>query len=188
MERIVDSYKKDLTGAINDLDAVAIATAALVILDTIQNEGTVYVCGNGGSASTASHMVCDLGKNTGKQVRIVSLNDSISTMLAYANDFEFDGIFSEQLANVIDENDCLVAISTSGESRNVLAAICVAETFDANIVALTGRSRTSSMAKWLVPERYCHAQVVFVESDNIGVVEDVHLVINHMITEILRGE
>lgn len=188
MEHIVDSYKKNLIRAITHLDEnKEIRTAALLMLDTIQNGGTIYTCGNGGSASTASHMVCDLGKNTGKDVRIVSLNDSISTVLAYGNDLEFDAIFSEPLAKVIQPEDCLVAISTSGKSRNVLAAVSVAQTFDASVVALTGNNHKSPLATILGAPRYPNSQVVFVESDNIGVVEDAHLIINHMITEILRA-
>jgi len=185
MLKTIDSYEESLINAIAQLNTLEVTTAALLILDTIQQDGTIYTCGNGGSASTASHMVCDLVKNTGKNMKVVCLNDSISTLTAYANDIEYDAVFSEPLSKMIYEDDLLIAISTSGESKNVLAAIEVAKVFNASIVLLTGPDMQSRAMISLY--KYPHAVKINVTSDNIGVIEDVHLVVNHMLTEIIRG-
>ena len=89
-----------------------------------------FVIGNGGSASTASHVACDIGKNTAlpdvPRFRIMSLVDNMATFSAYANDCGYDNVFAEQLANLLREDDVLIAISASGNSPNILNAIKLA--------------------------------------------------------------
>lgn len=142
----------------------------------------VFVVGNGGSASTASHMVADLRRNAigvdTRRLRITSLNDNVPLLTALANDVGYEHVFSDQLANVIRSGDLLVVISGSGESGNVLSAIDCARREGANIVGLLGFSggRAASL---------CDTAIV-VDSDNYGIIEDAHHIISHILVEHLR--
>ncbi len=95
------------------------------------SERQIFVMGNGGSASTASHMACDLGKNTDApgypRFRVISLVDNMAMLSAYANDVGYENVFAEQLANLLRKGDIVIAISTSGNSPNVLRAIELAK-------------------------------------------------------------
>src|SRR5258708_18220598 len=89
---------------------------------------TVYLCGNGGSAALASHFACDLGKGTaycngGKRLRALSLTDNLPTLTAWANDSSYEDVFSEQLRNFVQPGDVAVAISGSGQPKNILSAL-----------------------------------------------------------------
>ena len=142
----------------------------------------IYICGNGGSASTASHMASDLNKGANRKdaprFRAVSLTDNIPAMLAWANDASYDDIFIEQLKNHIEKGDIVIGISGSGNSPNVLKALHYANDQGAITVGLTGfdGGKMAQLAKivYVVPNS-CMQQV-----------EDVHMVIEHMISLILR--
>jgi D-sedoheptulose 7-phosphate isomerase len=153
------------------------------ILDVYRRGGHVYVLGNGGSASTASHFACDLSKATivdsGPRLRVTSLTDNVALLTAWANDTSFEAIFSEQLANVVNRHDVVVAISVSGNSPNVLAAIATARERGAITVAFVGSS--GGALKGAVDV------AVHVASDDYGVVEDCHLVLEHAITASTRS-
>ncbi len=136
---------------------------------------TVFACGNGGSAATATHFVCDLVKVAsvpGKpRIRAMALADNISTITAWANDEAYEVIFEEQLKNFLQEGDVVVAISTSGMSENVLRAAEFARKSGAVTIGLSGRD--GGRLKELV-----HIPVV-VPGDHTGQLEDAHLVICH---------
>ncbi len=142
----------------------------------------VYTLGNGGSASTASHMASDLNKGASRhdapRFRAVALTDNIPLMLAWGNDSSYDDIFVEQLKNHLDEGDVVIAISGSGNSKNVLKAVEYANSKKAVTIGLTGfdGGKLAKMAKisYVVPSQ-CMQQV-----------EDIHLLIEHMLSMILR--
>jgi D-sedoheptulose 7-phosphate isomerase len=146
---------------------------------TYRNGQQVFTLGNGGSASTASHMAADLAKNTisanMRRFRVLSLNDNQSLLTAVANDMGYENVFSEQLKNLIRAGDLLVAISASGNSPNVLNAIRYAQGQCAGVVGILGfhggeAARLADLA-------------IIVPCDHYGVVEDVHLIINHILVD-----
>jgi len=137
--------------------------------------------GNGGSASTASHFACDLGKGLSlpgkKRFKALALCDNIPTMTAYANDCSYEDIFSEQLKNIVEAGDCVVAISGSGNSKNVLKAVELANQHSAITIGLTGFQ--GGRLKDLVSE------CLIVPNNTMEQVEDIHLVILHAIKLVL---
>lgn len=153
-------------------------------LERARNEGRhVFIFGNGGSASTASHFICDLAKNTrhegGALVKAVGLSDNMALMTAYGNDEGYESVFAQQLSNLVAKDDVVIAISTSGNSPNVLRAIELARTAGARTIALTGATGGKLAALSDIN--------VHVPSQRIEHVEDVHLVLEHMITARLRS-
>jgi D-sedoheptulose 7-phosphate isomerase len=143
---------------------------------------SVFIVGNGGSASTASHMAADLAKNTigahMRRFRVMSLNDNISLLTALANDDGYENVFREQLVNLIQPGDVLIAISASGNSPNVLRAIEYAQSRHAQTIGLLGFN--GGRAAETVDS------AILVHSHDYGVVEDAHLVLNHILVEHFR--
>ncbi|MEZ4672707.1 MAG: SIS domain-containing protein [Caldilineaceae bacterium] len=143
----------------------------------------IFVMGNGGSAATASHMACDLGKNTNAAeyplIRIHALTDSMPFFSALGNDCGYDSVFAEQLANYIDPGDIVIAISASGNSANVLKAIKLAHQHNAFTIGWSGYDggKLASLVDLplVVP---CH---------NIEQIEDIHMMLAHMVTMGLRN-
>jgi D-sedoheptulose 7-phosphate isomerase len=144
---------------------------------------TVYVFGNGGSAALASHCACDLGKGTAingtRRFRVVALTDNVPLMTAWANDVSYDDVFSEQLAPLIHKGDIALAISGSGNSPNVLKALQVARDAGAFTIGLTGFQGGKMNA-------LCDLCVI-VPCDNMQVIEDLHVSVNHSLFTSLRS-
>jgi D-sedoheptulose 7-phosphate isomerase len=140
---------------------------------------SVFLVGNGGSASTASHMAADLAKNTigphMRRFRVMSLNDNIALVTALANDDGYENVFREQLVNLIQPGDVLIAISASGNSANILGAVEYAAARGAHTIGLLGFEGGRAME--LVDK------AVLVRSGDYGVIEDAHLVLNHSLVE-----
>lgn len=183
MREHVDDYIERLQQAITGLPRDEVATLGESLFRAYRNQKQVFTVGNGGSASTASHMAADLAKNTigpnMPRFRISSLNENASIMTALANDLGYEHVFSEQLVNVIGPGDILIVVSASGNSPNVLRAIDYAQSRSAEVVGLLGfdGGRAAQLADI----------AVVVPSQHYGVVEDVHLVINHMLVEYFRS-
>src|SRR5215475_11566373 len=120
-------YKSDLLNAIESIDLAKVSQAIEILRQARDESRHIFVCGNGGSASTASHFVCDMvkGASFGKKsrFRIMALTDSLPTITAYSNDVNYECIFAEQLKNFAGPGDVLIAISGSGNSPNVLRAM-----------------------------------------------------------------
>jgi D-sedoheptulose 7-phosphate isomerase len=152
------------------------------IWHTYQRARTVYLFGNGACAALASHFACDLAKGTivgdHRRLRAVALTDNAPLMTAWANDSHYDEIFAEQLRNLVERGDLVLAISASGNSRNVLQGLEVAREAGAKVVGLTGYEGG------LLRER-CDLCLV-VPSDNMQHIEDVHLSAAHAIYTALR--
>jgi len=144
---------------------------------------TVFVFGNGGSAALASHCACDLGKGTivngNRRFRVLALTDNVPLMTAWANDVHYDDIFAEQLAAFMHRGDIAIAISGSGNSPNVLKALRVARDGGATTIGLTGFQGGKMKA-------LCDLCVV-VPSDNMQVIEDLHVSVSHSVFSCLRS-
>ncbi len=145
---------------------------------------TVYLCGNGGSAALASHFACDLGKGTaycngGKRFRVLALTDNLPTLTAWANDSSYEDVFSEQLRSFVQPGDVALAISGSGNSKNVLNALQVAREAGARTVGISGFQGGEMKA-------LCDICIV-VPSNNMQIIEDLHLAMAHSIFRIVYG-
>lgn len=176
-------YIDTLHTALSALDPEQVDQGLETIWQAHQAGGTVYVIGNGGSASTASHMACDLGKGaavSGKtRLRISSLTDNMAHFSALANDLSYDDVFVEQLKNLLRPDDVLIGISASGNSPNAVKAFDYARGVGAKVIGLLGF--TGGKMKDL-----CDV-VIHINSDRYGPVEDAHLVVNHIWVEQLRA-
>ena len=132
---------KTSRGILLKIDAGAVGTAIEWLRDARDADRTIYSCGNGGSALVASQMVCDIVKGASyrhaKRFKMIGLTDAVGTMLAYANDVNYDVIFVEQLKNFAVEGDVLIAISGSGNSPNILRAVEYANSIGCRTIGLT---------------------------------------------------
>ena len=144
---------------------------------------TVYVFGNGGSAALASHCACDLGKGTvvngNRRLRVLALTDNVPLMTAWANDARYDDIFAEQLTPFIEKSDIALAISGSGNSPNVLNGLQVARDAGAYTIGFSGFQGGRMKA-------LCDLCVI-VPSENMQVIEDLHVSVNHAVFAALRS-
>jgi D-sedoheptulose 7-phosphate isomerase len=177
-------YLEQLRNCLGRLQPERIAAVVAVLQDAYERRARVFIAGNGGSAATATHMACDLVKTvagrTGK-VRgfdVMSLSDNVSLLTAWANDADYAKTFSEPLQTFARPGDLLIVISASGNSPNVLAAIACARSVGVKTVGLLGFG--GGQAASTVDE------AIVVESDDYGIVEDVHLALNHIITGYFR--
>ena len=179
---VVDTYLSEIETAIRGLSR---ADVALVVdrLEACWLAGkTTFVIGNGGSASTASHMMNDLQKFTqvpgAKRFRAIALTDNMPLITAWGNDQTYDDVFLEPLKNLMIEGDVLIAISGSGNSPNVIKAIDYANTIGTTI-GLCG------FPGGKLAERATYR--VIVPAMSIGQQEDGHLIINHAVATALRA-
>jgi D-sedoheptulose 7-phosphate isomerase len=155
----------------------------LDVLDAARLAGRqVFIFGNGGSASTATHMAADLTKNTAipgtPRLRTLSLNDNMALFSALGNDLGYESVFAEQLRTLLQAGDVVIAISASGNSPNVLKAIDVAVEGGATTVGLSGYAG-GKLSKVVDIS-------IVAENDVIEQVEDIHLILEHIITSAMR--
>jgi len=175
---VLEGHINDVRSVLSEIPIDAIERAVGIILDAYDNGAHVYVVGNGGSATNATHFACDLSKATivdGRaRLRVTSLTDNIALLTAWANDTSYERVFSEQLTNLLDPGDVVIAISASGNSPNVVSAVVAARLMRASTIALVG------FAGGRLLEAVDAA--IHVPSNDYGVVEDCHSVIEHAIT------
>jgi D-sedoheptulose 7-phosphate isomerase len=170
-------YKAALLAAIETVDLAKVEQAIAILRQARAEDRAIFVCGNGGSAATASHFVCDMvkGASYGRSARfrILSLNDGLPTLTAYSNDCGYEVVFLEQLKNFARPGDVLLAISGSGNSPNVVRAIEYANAIGCRTLALTGRDggQLGRLAQLNLQVREPH----------MGRIEDCHLIVAHMI-------
>jgi D-sedoheptulose 7-phosphate isomerase len=172
----LDDYRSKLVAALNGIDLERVQ-AFLDVLSAARDAGnTIFTCGNGGSAATASHFATDLGKGAsyGKPSRfkVLALTDSISTITAYANDVSYEVVFAEQLINHAKPGDVLVCITGSGNSPNVLRSVEAAKELGVTTVAMTGFAGGQ-----VGPMVDIHINV---PDDHMGRIEDAHMSLCHM--------
>lgn len=119
-----------------------IEKAGQLLIDTLRNKGKILLCGNGGSAADCQHIAAEFVvryEQSRKALAAVALTTDSSILTASANDFEYDAVFARQVEAIGNRNDCLIAISTSGKSQNVLNAVNVALDNGIKVIGLTGR-------------------------------------------------
>jgi D-sedoheptulose 7-phosphate isomerase len=173
----VDTYRTSLHQAIDSIDSDKVDQAIEWFREARDTGKHIFVCGNGGSASTASHFACDIVKGCSYQrdskFRIMALTDQMPTLTAYANDVSYDAVFVEPLRNFAEPGDLFMAISGSGNSPNVLRAMEYANETGCRTIALTGRDggKLGAMAGLNIQVPVPH----------MGRIEDAHLIICHMI-------
>ena len=123
----IENYIQEHHRAFQGLDLASVNAASDLVLDTIHRNKKIITCGNGGSASTASHYITDWNKmynlSSGSRLRGICLADNVGLITAYGNDLDYASVFSGQLDAIMDEGDLLVVVSGSGNSPNVLSAI-----------------------------------------------------------------
>ena len=172
-----DSYRTKLLEAIYSVDTAKVEQAIAVFCEARDQDRHIFVCGNGGSASTASHFACDIVKGASfgheRRFRILALTDSLPTLTAYSNDVCYDCVFEEQLKNFAEPGDVLMAISGSGNSPNVIRAVEYGNQKGCKTIALTGKGggKLGALAQLNIQ----------VESQHMGRIEDAHLIVCHMI-------
>lgn len=183
MKRVVN-YLSSLQETMNELPKENIVSV-IELLQAARLEGKqIFIMGNGGSASTATHFVCDLAKNTRKEgmphYKVIGLTDNMAIFSAYANDEGYESVFAQQLDNLVMPGDIVIGISASGNSRNVLNAIALAKSRSAITVGFSGFDGGQ-----LAPMVDIN---VHVNSNIIEHVEDLHLVLEHMIVKALKDQ
>ncbi len=172
------SYIKYLCTVLDKISTVEIEKFIEVLLSARENGATVYFIGNGGSAATASHFANDIAIGTrtfDKPFRVLSLCDNAAVVTAIANDHGYEKIFSKQLEVLLDKGDVVVAISASGNSSNLLAAIEVAKQRNATTVALTAFDGGKLGD---VVDISVHVPT---EKGEYGPAEDAHMVLDHLV-------
>lgn len=190
---MIDTYLRQVAAGVDELDREQIQRVAELLMGVWRSGATVYTLGNGGSASLASHMAADLAKNTspdlgtgpdekaGQRLRVMSLTDNSALVSALGNDIEYGDIFVEQLKPVLGPDDVVLGISGSGTSPNVLRALRYARTVGATTIGFTGSRATSA------PMLELSDVVMTVPSEVMEQIEDLHVVVNHVLAVHLRA-
>ncbi len=176
---IKEYYDREIK-VIKSLNLDEISEAMNVIYDTYQKGGTIYICGNGGSASTASHMQNDFNKGISeyvdKKFNFYCLSDNYPTVLAIANDIGYEEVYRFQLINKLKDNDLFIGISGSGNSKNVINAASYAHECGVKVIGITGynggKLKELSDYSMHVPE------------DDMQISEDIHMSFDHMMMKI----
>lgn len=176
------AYSQAVAAAYATVEPAAFVRAAVALEDAIAGGATILTCGNGGSASISNHFVCDHTKGIRADTQILprvhSLVANIEISTAIANDLAFDKIFSFQLQSYASAGDVLVAISSSGNSPNILNALEWARSNGVKSIAMTGFSGGKARE---IADISLH-----VAAHNYGVVEDVHQSLMHALAQFLR--
>ncbi len=177
MNSYPETYLAQFRRTLDKIDLGKVEQAIEWFREIREQARQIFVCGNGGSACIASHLVTEALKAASygrpRRFRILSLTDSFGTITAYANDVSFDCVFAEQLKNLARPGDLVVGISSSGNSVNVVRAVEYANSIGCRTLALTGRDGGR-----LGPLAQLNIQV---SEPHTGRVEEAHLAICHMI-------
>jgi len=151
-----------------------------LILDSLQQDGMIVWCGNGGSASDAEHLSAELlgrFQEDRKALKSVALSANSSTVTSIANDYGYEQLFARQIEGLCDSKDILVAISTSGNSKNVIAAVAKAKEKGVKTIGLLGNEGGALASK-------CDLSLI-IPSDNTARIQEMHILIGHIICEIV---
>lgn len=179
----ISAYLSEMRATLTNLPLDKIERVVRLLREARTRRRRVFLFGNGGSAATASHLACDLAKGTSgngrPRLRALALTDNMPLISAWANDTAYENIFAQQLQDHVEPGDVVIGISGSGLSPNVLSGVRAARTAGAITVGLTGFD--GGRLKDLVD--IC----IIVPDSNIDKVEDVHLMLGHVITSCLRA-
>jgi D-sedoheptulose 7-phosphate isomerase len=182
MKNQIKNYIDNLTKTLNNLDVEAIENCANILLEAYENEKNIFICGNGGSAATASHFACDINKGVSygleKRFKIMALTDNLATITAYSNDVGYDAVFVEQLKNFFNEGDVIIGISGSGNSSNVIKAVEFVNQNKGVSIGWTGfgGGKLKEISHYTV-----NANI-----DDMQISEDIHMTLVHIMMKALR--
>jgi D-sedoheptulose 7-phosphate isomerase len=176
-------YFAELDRVVQHLSYETIDQITTRLARAYEDNRTVFLFGNGGSAALASHSACDLGKGTvmngRRRFRVLALTDSVPVMTAWANDARYEDIFAEQLMHFVQKDDIVLAISGSGNSANILNGLKTGREAGAYNIGLTGYQGGKM-------KNLCDLCLI-VPSDNMQFIEDLHTCVTHSIFTSLRA-
>lgn len=170
------------SNVITAIDPGPIARAAQLCTEALKNGNKILLCGNGGSAAQAQHIAAELVGRFKKErnpLPAIALTADTSILTAIGNDYGYETVFSRQVAAIGKEGDVLIAITTSGRSKNVLNAIANAEIIDMAVICLTGHGTTT--------QSKCDI-VIGVDSTDTARIQEAHLVIGHVLCRVIEEE
>lgn len=179
---LVREYLAAVCGAIAGLDTDLLRAIAETCVARYREGAQFFACGNGGSAATASHLIEDIAKGIqpvgSPRIRAIALTDSVPLLTAWANDTDYTNIFAAQLENLAAPGDVLIAISGSGNSPNIIRAVELARDRGLHTIGLCGFGGGRLLE--------CAHQCLVVPSRNMQHVEDVHMVVAHLLYTYLK--
>ena len=185
MNIVSDSFSAHLQTVESTREALSeqVNLVGKILADCIKNDGTLFLCGNGGSAADSQHIAAELigrFKKNRRALRSIALSTDTSVLTCVANDFSYDDIFSRQIEGLGRKGDVLVAISTSGNSENINRAIKQAKELDVMTIALLGKGggATKDVAD----------HVLIVPSDSTARIQEMHILIGHIFCELIERE
>ena len=183
INRISENFSESAHLKLQSMDALAgpIAAAAERMVQCLRHDGKIMACGNGGSAADSQHFAAELLNRFEMErpgLAAIALTTDTSTLTSIANDFDFDQVFSKQVRALGQKNDLLLAISTSGNSKNVLAAVLAAHENGMSVVALTGRNGGEmTEVLWPTDVHIC------VPAQSTARIQEVHLLTLHCLCD-----
>jgi D-sedoheptulose 7-phosphate isomerase len=184
MEKTIRNYLENLVTTIQSLNIEEFTNVACVLRTARSKGKRIFIFGNGGSGSTATHFACDINKGVSygrkDRFKVVCLNDNIPTMLAYSNDVGFDVVFKEQLENFVEQGDVVIGISGSGNSKNVLYAMELAKEKSAITIGITGfmGGKLKEITDYSINARFNDMQIS----------EDIHMIWVHIMMKCFENE
>ena len=178
----INEYLFNVADVVRRMDTAAVREVVELFHRAYLDRGTIFLFGNGGGAATSAHMECDLAKGTAadgkRRIKALSLSTNVPVITAWANDTDYTNTYGEQLLTLADERDVAVAFSGSGMSPNIINALKVMRDLGGTGVLFSGGDGGEA-------KRHAHIAVL-VPSDNMQVIEDVHMVLTHVIFTLLR--
>lgn len=180
----IQTYLDQVSKLVTEIPPGKINRITEIILDCYKNGNTVFIFGNGGGSSTATHFACDLAKGTATpgmpRFKALSLAENMALLTAWANDTDYTNTFGEQLKNFVREGDVVIGLSGSGMSPNVINAFHIANNANATSVLFSGFNggKAASIA----------AESIVVPSDDMQQIEDIHMMLSHVIFRCIRDE
>ena len=184
MENTIKNYLANLVTTIQSLKIEEFTSVAKVLREARSNGKRIFIFGNGGSGSTATHFACDINKGVSygkkERFRVICLNDNIPTMLAYSNDVGYDVVFKEQLENFVEQGDVVIGISGSGNSKNVLFAMELAKEKSAITIGITGfmGGKLKEMTDYSINANFNDMQIS----------EDIHMIWVHIMMKCFEND
>jgi D-sedoheptulose 7-phosphate isomerase len=182
METFLNNYRKDLINAIDSLDYRVLESISNKLIQLKNSGRTVYLIGNGGSSATPSHSAGDWTKEL--RIKTMCLTDNTASVTAFANDTDYANIFKGQLETFLEDGDIIIGYSGSGNSPNVLNAIEYAKSKGNFTIGISGDYKNNKGGKLVqITELSIVANTISME-----IIEDLHLIINHIIKEYIKSK
>jgi D-sedoheptulose 7-phosphate isomerase len=184
MVESIEKYLSEVSKLVLKIPPSSVERITSVILEAYRNGKRVFVFGNGGGSSTSAHFVCDLAKGTVMEnkprLKAISLAENIPLLTAWANDTDYTNTFGEQLKNLVEPGDVVIGLSGSGMSPNVINAFLVANDAGATSVLFSGFDGGNALKTAM--------DAIVVPSTDMQQIEDVHMILTHIIFRCLKKE